>query len=139
MTNHPTDPADQAEQATPPALACRRRMLAQVMGLVLAAAVVPGMGGAAAPRVIPMRARRFVFVPDKLTLKPGETVVLAVTAEDVIMGFSAPDFSVRADLPPGKAVEVRLTAPKQRGTYTFLCDIFCGSGHESMSGTISVA
>ncbi|PLQ02652.1 hypothetical protein CYJ10_04155 [Cupriavidus pauculus] len=114
-------------------------MLAQMTGLMLAAAVVPVMGGAAAPRVIPMRARRFVFIPDKLTLKPGETVVLAITAEDVIMGFSAPDFAVRADLPPGKAVEVRLTAPKKRGTYTFLCDIFCGSGHESMSGTIGVA
>jgi len=133
MTSDPTDPHDG------PAAAGRRRMLAQVMGLMLAAAVVPVMGGAAAPRVIPMRARRFVFIPDKLALKPGETVVLAITAEDVIMGFSVPDFSVRADLPPGKAVEVRLTAPKKRGTYTFLCDIFCGSGHESMSGTISVA
>ena len=117
----------------------RRQALIRVGGLLLAAAIVPAMGGAAAPRVISMRARRFVFIPDKLALKPGETVVLAITAEDVIMGFSAPDFSVRADLPPGKAVEVRLTAPKKRGTYTFLCDIFCGSGHESMSGTISVA
>ncbi|WP_225934347.1 MULTISPECIES: cupredoxin domain-containing protein [unclassified Cupriavidus] len=117
----------------------RRQVLARGLGLLLAAAVVPVMGGAAAPRVIPMRARRFVFIPDKLALKPGETVVLAITAEDVIMGFSAPDFGVRADLPPGQKVEVRLTAPKKRGSYAFLCDIFCGSGHESMGGTIDVA
>ncbi|GJG93719.1 cupredoxin domain-containing protein [Cupriavidus pauculus] len=113
----------------------RRTML----GMLMAAALGPVIGDAATPRVISMRARRFVFIPDRIALKPGETVVLAITAEDVIMGFSAPDFAVRADLPPGKAVEVRLTAPKRQGSYGFLCDIFCGSGHESMGGTIDVA
>lgn len=114
----------------------RRTML----GWLVAAAMVPlaRQGDAAAPRVIAMRARRFVFIPDRIALKPGETVVLAITAEDVIMGFSAPDFKVRADLPPGQAVQVHLTAPKKRGSYGFLCDIFCGSGHESMGGTIDV-
>lgn len=112
-----------------------------VLGWLMAAAIVPVVrqGDAAAPRTIPMRARRFVFTPDHLVLKPGETVMLAITAEDVIMGFSAPDFNVRADLPPGQTVQVRLTAPQKRGHYGFLCDIFCGSGHETMGGTIDVA
>ena len=52
---------------------------------------------------------------------------------------TASGMRVRADLPPGKAVQVRLTAPTKRGSYGFLCDIFCGSGHESMGGTIDVA
>lgn len=130
MTAEPTDRA---------AMAGRRGMLVRCIAVVLAAAVVPALGGAAAPRIVPMRARRFVFIPDRLTLRPGETVLLAITAEDVIMGFSAPDFGVRADLPPGRTVEVRLTAPQRRGSYAFLCDIFCGSGHETMGGTIDVA
>ncbi len=114
----------------------RRTML----GLMMAAAILPVVrqGDAAAPRVIAMRARRFVFIPDRLALKRGESVVLSITAEDVIMGFSAPDCNVRADLPPGNAVQVHLTAPKRRGSYGFLCDIFCGSGHETMGGTIDV-
>ena len=113
-----------------------------LLGWMLAAAVVPvvsvvSRSDAAAPRVIPMRARRFVFIPDRVKLKSGETVVLSITAEDVVMGFSAPDFDVRADLPPGQAIKVTLTAGKP-GSYGFLCDIFCGSGHENMSGLIEV-
>ena len=114
----------------------RRTMLAWM----LAAVIVPVVrqGDAAAPRVITMRARRFVFIPDRIEMKAGETVMLSITAEDGIMGFSAPDCDVRADVPPGKAVEVRLTAPGKPGTYGFLCDIFCGSGHENMNGLITV-
>ena len=113
-----------------------------LLGWMLAAAVVPvvsvvSRSDAAAPRVIPMRARRFVFIPDRVKLKAGETVVLSITAEDVVMGFSAPDFDVRADLPHGQAIKVTLTAGKP-GSYGFLCDIFCGSGHENMSGLIEV-
>ncbi|SDC50143.1 cytochrome c oxidase subunit 2 [Cupriavidus sp. YR651] len=110
-----------------------------LLGWLLAAAVAPVVrhGDAAAPRVIAVRARRFVFTPDRIALKAGETVLLAMTAEDVVMGFSAPDFKVRADLPPGRTVQVPLTAGKP-GSYGFLCDIFCGSGHESMGGTIEV-
>ena len=59
------------------------------------------------------------------------------TTADVLMGFSAPDFDTRADIIPGKVARVRLT-PDKVGTFTFLCDIFCGSGHENMSGTIVV-
>ena len=113
-----------------------------LLGWMLAATVVivvsvVSRSDAAAPRVIPMRARRFVFIPDRVKLKAGETVVLSITAEDVVMGFSAPDFDVRADLPPGQAIKVTLTAGKP-GSYGFLCDIFCGSGHENMSGLIEV-
>ncbi|SFC56595.1 cytochrome c oxidase subunit 2 [Cupriavidus sp. OV038] len=110
-----------------------------VLGWMLAGALA-GMitrGDAAPPRVIPVRARRFVFLPDRIALKAGETVILALTAEDIMMGFGAPDFHVRADLPPGRTVQVTLTAGKP-GTYRFLCDIFCGTGHEDMGGTIEV-
>jgi cytochrome c oxidase subunit 2 len=63
--------------------------------------------------------------------------MLELTTADVLMGFSAPDFQVRADIVPGKVSKVRLV-PDKVGTFDFLCDIFCGSGHETMSGTITV-
>jgi len=28
--------------------------------------------------------------------------------------------------------------PDKTGTFTFVCDIFCGTGHEEMDGTIEV-
>jgi cytochrome c oxidase subunit 2 len=64
-------------------------------------------------------------------------VVFELTTDDALMGFSAPDLGVRADLIPGQVVRLAATAGKP-GTYGFLCDIFCGSGHETMGGTIEV-
>lgn len=115
----------------------RRTMLAWTLAL-LATPLVARRGDAAAPRVIAIRARRFVFTPDKIALKAGEPVVLELTAEDVVMGFSAPDLGVRADMPPGQTVRVTLK-PAKAGSYVFLCDLFCGSGHENMSGVIEVS
>ncbi|MDW3685404.1 cupredoxin domain-containing protein [Cupriavidus sp. CV2] len=93
---------------------------------------------AAAPRVIKVHARKFVFTPNRIALRVGEPVVFELTAQDVIMGFSVPDLGIRADLPPGKVVRVS-ALPKVAGSFGFLCDIFCGSGHETMNGVIEVS
>ena len=53
------------------------------------------------------------------------------------MGFSAPDFATRADIIPDKVVRVRIV-PDKVGKFTFVCDIFCGVGHEQMEGVIEV-
>ena len=107
-------------------------------GLLLGAATI-GLRAAAAPeeQVIKILARRFTYTPNKLSLKKGVPVVLELTTADVLMGFSAPDFDVRADIVPGQVAKVRLM-PDKVGTFTFLCDVFCGSGHETMNGTITV-
>ena len=59
------------------------------------------------------------------------------TAPEVTMGFNLADFNLRADIVPGKVVSLELM-PDKTGTFTFLCDVFCGSGHEDMSGTLVV-
>ena len=118
--------------------AARRRLTMALSGLLLGAATI-GLRAAAQPeeQVIKMLARRFTYTPNKLSLKRGVPVVLELTSADVLMGFNAPDFDVRADIIPGQTTRVRLV-PDKVGTFTFLCDIFCGSGHETMSGTITV-
>ena len=88
-------------------------------------------------RVIKIVARKFSFSPAQIQLKKGEPVVLEFTTLDVMMGFKATDFGVRTDIVPGQTSRLRFT-PDKVGTFTFLCDIFCGSGHETMNGTITV-
>ena len=88
-------------------------------------------------RVIKVVAKKFEFVPREIRVKRGETVVLQFTAPEVPMGFSLPDFGLRADIVPGKVATLRLT-PDKAGSFEFLCDVFCGSGHEEMSGTLVV-
>ena len=89
-------------------------------------------------RVIKIIAKKFVFVPNEIRVKQGETVVLQFTAPEVPMGFSLPDFAVRADIMPGKVATLRLT-PDKTGSFDFLCDVFCGSGHEDMNGKLIVS
>ena len=90
------------------------------------------------PKVIKVVAKKFVFVPEEIHLKVGEAVTLELTAPEVPMGFLLPDFKLRADIVPGKVTTVQFT-PDKAGTFQFLCDVFCGSGHEDMGGALIVA
>jgi cytochrome c oxidase subunit II len=93
----------------------------------------------AAPRerVIKVVAKKWDFVPGVIKVKKGETIVLKLTAPEVPMGFNLPDFDTRADIVPGKVATLRLT-PNKVGKFIFLCDVFCGDGHETMNGQLVV-
>jgi len=115
-----------------------RRSALRIAGGVLLAGTTAALALAQTkPRVIKVIARKFVFVPAEIRVKKGESVVFQFTAPEVPMGFSLPDFSTRADIVPGKVSVLRLT-PDKTGTFTFACDVFCGSGHEDMTGTLIV-
>lgn len=88
-------------------------------------------------QVIKVTAKRFVYTPNQITLKKGVPVVLELRTEDVLMGFNAPDLGARADIIPGQVTRVRIV-PDKVGNFSFFCDVFCGSGHEEMTGTIVV-
>jgi len=115
----------------------------QVLRLALAAGALAGGSVAtyvvAQPRerVIQIQAKRFDYTPRQLTLKKGEPVVFELTSADVLMGFNLPDFNLRADVVHDKVTRVRFV-PDKTGTFTFVCDIFCGGGHEEMSGKLLV-
>jgi cytochrome c oxidase subunit 2 len=89
-------------------------------------------------RVIKIIAKKFVFVPNEIRMKQGETAILQFTAPEVPMGFNLADFGLRTDIMPGKTATLRLT-PDKTGSFTFLCDVFCGTGHEDMNGTLLVS
>ena len=109
----------------------------------IAAGAVAAMTGGiairsfAAERVIPIKAHKFTYEPDEIVLKVNEPVILEFTSADVVMGFNAPDFKVRATIIPGQTSRVRIV-PDKTGTFVFHCDVFCGDGHEDMDGTIRV-
>ena len=112
----------------------RRKVVAG--GVALLAAAVAGVH-AREPRVIKVVARKFVFRPEEIALRLGEAVTIELTSADVVMGFNAPDFKVRGDIIPGTVTSVTFT-PDKVGTFIFLCDVFCGDGHETMSGRLVV-
>jgi cytochrome c oxidase subunit II len=105
--------------------------------LFVLAPFVGYVGARTKERIIKVVAKKFDFTPNEIRLKKGEQVVLELTTLDVVMGFNAPDFHVRENILPGMVTKAQLTATKA-GTFTFFCDVFCGSGHEDMSGIITV-
>ena len=88
-------------------------------------------------KIVKITAQRFNYTPGEVKLKKGVPVILEFRSQDVLMGFNLPDFNVRADIVPGKVTRVRLV-PDKTGTFVFLCDIFCGTGHEEMNGKLTV-
>lgn len=86
---------------------------------------------------IDMTARQWEFEPGTVTVKEGQKVKLNIKSVDVTHGFALPDFGVSQRLEPGKTEIVEFTADK-KGTFTFFCSVACGSGHQSMKGTLVV-
>ena len=77
-------------------------------------------------RVIKINTKKFVYVPNEIRVKQGATVLLQFTAAEVPMGFSLPDFAVRADIMPGKVTTLRLTPHK-----TGRCAVRCVLRHRT--------
>jgi len=115
----------------------RRRTLLALAG-VGAGLVLQRVAAQAAPREIEITAQRFHFTPNRIALKAGEPVLLKIRALDFAHGFYIPDIDRRMDLIPGRVVEFAFT-PANPGTLHFLCDNFCGDGHEGMDGVFEVS
>ena len=93
--------------------------------------------GDPAPRRVAVLATKFAFDRPEIRIRRGETVTLVLTSPDFVHGFSIPDLDARVDLVPGKTVELTLR-PARAGRFVFLCDNFCGEGHDRMTGFIVV-
>jgi cytochrome c oxidase subunit 2 len=91
----------------------------------------------AEPRVIELVAQRFRFEPAEVPLKVGEHVIIAIRSLDFIHGMNIPELGLRADLLPSQVTRIELQ-PKKAGVIDFLCDNFCGDGHEGMHGRFVV-
>ena len=88
-------------------------------------------------QVITIMAKKFEYSPAEIRIKKGVPVILELTSLDRLHGFNCPDLHVRTDIYPGKISRLKILA-KKTGTVEFFCDVFCGEGHETMTGKIIV-
>jgi cytochrome c oxidase subunit 2 len=113
------------------------------LGMLLATASLP-LSAADNPNSVPnsmrtiqIHAKRYQFEPSMVTLKRGETVKLLLTSEDRTHGFMVKPLGVDTDIEPGKTTEITIR-PEKAGTYTTICDHYCGLGHNGMKMKIVV-
>jgi cytochrome c oxidase subunit 2 len=88
-------------------------------------------------QTIRISASTFEFTPGEITLKKGVPVLLELVSQDRHHGFKLTQFNLRADVKPGVTETLRFV-PDKTGTFVFFCDVFCGGGHEDMSGILKV-
>jgi cytochrome c oxidase subunit 2 len=104
--------------------------------LLVAGCAAPSAKSTEAP-LVRVTAKRFEYEPARIVLKLGQPVVLELVSLDCHHGFSAPELHLRADIVPGTPARLPFL-PEHLGTFAFHCDVFCGEGHEDMSGEIVV-
>ena len=86
---------------------------------------------------IDITAKKFQFTPSAITVRQGQKVKLNIRSLDVTHGFSLPDYNILERIVPGKPVTVEFVADK-KGTFTFFCSVYCGSGHGAMKGQLII-
>ncbi len=102
-------------------------------------AVVPDIQGAAWD----------AFVPNSLVVHAGDTVKITVLNADTMPhGFELDAFNVNTHIDPGTAnattgdvtpsTTVITFVASQAGTFQFKCNVYCGDGHDYMTGTLEV-
>ena len=83
-------------------------------------------------------AKKFSFTPSEVRLKKGEAVILELAPRTGSTASISPSSRSGKTSAPKEVTRVTLT-PDKAGTFSFRCDVFCGDGHEDMTGTLIVA
>ncbi len=81
---------------------------------------------------------QFLLATDTAVVIPvGKTIVMQVTAADVIHSWTIPSFGVKQDGVPGRLAQLWFTA-EQEGIYFGQCSELCGQSHAYMPITVKV-
>lgn len=79
------------------------------------------------------------WYPKKFNVPFGKEVALRIrNIETVSHGFAIPDLNVGArEIKAGEVVTVKFT-PDKKGTFAFMCTVWCSDEHLQMNGEITV-
>lgn len=115
------------------------RHLLFVFCLIITALGVDGKGSYASgvPRRVEITARRFTYVPDVVTLKKGETVLLVLETADVAHGLRIRELGLDLKTSKNKPAEMVFT-PRKTGDFVGHCSVFCGAKHGTMKITFHI-
>lgn len=108
-----------------------------VTALVVTSLADFGISADQPEQVIKITAKKFEYSPSEITLKKGVPVTLEFISQDRVHGFNCPGLGIRTDINPEKVNRVHFV-PQKAGIFDYHCDVFCGDGHEDMTGEIIV-
>jgi len=82
-------------------------------------------------------AQMWTFDPEEIEIPAGSTVDFYLNSKDVVHGFHINKKGVNMMAVPGTINKITATF-QEEGTYRFVCNEFCGTGHQNMMGKIIV-
>lgn len=82
-------------------------------------------------------AKQWDFVPNEVVVNKWDTVKLEITSTDVEHGINIPEYNISKTLSPWQKTVIEFVADKE-GTFSFFCNVFCGTGHRDMKWTLIV-
>ena len=89
------------------------------------------------PRVIEIIAKRFEYVPNRISVKKGDVITLKMESLDVTHGLYVDGYGVNIKARPGLIGTATFVADKT-GRFTFRCSETCGEFHPYMIGFLEV-
>jgi cytochrome c oxidase subunit 2 len=82
-------------------------------------------------------AQAFAYNPTEIEIPVGSKVRFIATTKDVIHGLEVAGTNINMMLEPGYVSE-KITTLDKAGTYTIVCNEYCGTGHALMYSTLKV-
>jgi cytochrome c oxidase subunit 2 len=89
------------------------------------------------PRLITIQAKRFEYMPSKISIQKGEVITLRLESLDVTHGLYLDAYGIDIKARPGLIGKATFVADKP-GRFTFRCSETCGEFHPYMIGFMEV-
>ena len=115
----------------------RKVLMAGAVNLVALGALTAHARIEQPPRVIKITAGKYHFTPDRISLLKGQPVTIELISNDVTHGFMLRALKIDTDIRAGKTTDIAVI-PAVAGTFTAICDHYCGFGHGGMKMTVVV-
>ncbi len=126
-----------------------RRIMHSMLWTVLASSLlltgcslgqVPAATPAKGPyQVVHVTARNFQWQMSNTNLKSGENVKFIVTSSQGVHGFSIKGTAISSAVGQGEVPVIVYWTDPPKGTYVVQCNVYCGTGHDSMQKTFTVS
>lgn len=116
---------------------CKKRLFVYSIVLVIVYGLLISFSFAE-ERFFEVKARKFSYTPNKITVNKGDLVKIRLISEDVQHGFYVDGYGIKTSAIPGREGTLQFIADKN-GRFSYRCSVTCGEFHPYMIGYLTVA
>jgi heme/copper-type cytochrome/quinol oxidase subunit 2 len=112
-------------------------MLIGLIGLLIAFVPAPSLLAAPTDQSFRIEASRYQYLPESISVNPGDRVTIELAATDVVHGLFIDGYDLNVTADPGQSAKLSFVADRS-GSFRFRCSVTCGALHPFMIGKLNV-